>query len=611
MTLDVINTRKIENIVLRTLQDANTSECPSISLTDDSYKVIFDNLAVAITVTDKNENLVVWNQPVEKLLGMGHKDLYLKPVKELYPEEEWQKIRSEHIRKKGIHHHMETKILNKDREMIEVDLSISVLKDKDENIKGSIGIIRDISERKRAEKTLRESIDLSQGMIETAATGIFLLNDGKFTFVNRVMEEMTGYSTHELIGMDRLDLLHPDNREAAQNKINDITRISSTPSEYRIVRKDLETAWVSERLTVISYQGKSQILSNWLDFTEWKIAEESSRDHTRQTEMLLNVGSTVGQSLNLKEIIENVLRNLTQILPNRSIAFFLLPDKNDSLTLIAHRGFSEDFVKRMAHVKLGRGLVGRVALYGKPITLSTTCCDPRFDPVILERDKLLSLCSVPVISRDQIKGALCMGSSDERHSLEKDTQLLELIANQIGIAIDNALLFEKTVEMAFTDSLTGLYNRRYLIEELERELSRALRNQNHFSIVSMDIDGLKAVNDRYGHNYGDRLLQEVSDVIKGNTRKSDIASRIGGDEFIILLPENDSSQANQFAKRIWSELNARQIDMKGETRRISVSIGIASYPNHASSIEELLKKADKAMYEAKIAGKNRITLAVV
>jgi diguanylate cyclase (GGDEF)-like protein/PAS domain S-box-containing protein len=455
-------------------------------------------------------------------------------------------------------------------------------------------------------------MELSRGMIETAAAAIFLLNDGKITFSNHVMEEITGYSAQELEGMSPLELIHPEYRKEAQTDDHYTTGArTGTPSEFRIIRKDLETNWVTERLTVISHKGKDHVLGNWLDITEWKIAQELSRYHAQQTELLLKVGATAGQTLNLRDIVENFMDSITQLLHDRPVAFFLLTKDSNNLELVSHRQFSDDFVKRMSHIKVGKGFIGRVALTGLSLVLSPTYYDPRFDPAILERDNLWSLCSVPVFAREQIKGVICLGSRDQRHSLEEETQLFELISSQIGIAIDHALLYEKTVEMAFTDGLTGLYNRRYLFEELNREVSRASRNNSPFSIINMDVDNFKTINDRFGHDQGDRMLKEFSDILKKFSRKSDIAARMGGDEFILLTSDCDYQQATAIAQRILTDANSQRIDLKSEKVNLHASIGIAGYPTHGATIDEILSKSDKAMYDAKNAGKNQIKVAAV
>jgi PAS domain S-box-containing protein len=242
----------MESSLENAIENSDPKTIRSILLTENNFHIIFDNSALAITVTDANENIVVWNKCAESLLGLSQNELFLKPIKEIYPPEEWIKIRAANVRKKGTPRQMETKIITKSGEIIEVDLSISLLSRPDGSVQGSIGIIRDISERKKAERDLQESMELSRGMIETAASGIFLLKDGCFTFQNQVMEEISGYSSDELIGMNRLDLINPEYKEQAQNNILNVSnRRSNAPTEFRIIRKDMDTTWVSERLMLV------------------------------------------------------------------------------------------------------------------------------------------------------------------------------------------------------------------------------------------------------------------------------------------------------------------------------------------------------------------------
>jgi diguanylate cyclase (GGDEF)-like protein/PAS domain S-box-containing protein len=582
----------------------------SIYLTEDNYKIIFENSAAAITVTDQNENLVLWNQLAADLLNMKYDELKNKPIKQIYTDEEWKRIRSEHIRQKGIHHHMDTKILNSAGKVIDVDLSVSVLKGPDGSVKGSIGIMRDISERKKVEHSLKESMELSRGMIETAATAIFLIKDGRFTFVNRILEEMTGYSTKELKDLKRLDLIFPEYLDKAQSSIQNLTTGRSTePQIFRVLRKDLETIWVSEKLTSIVYSDKEHIMGNWMDITDWKIAESISSEHSNQTEILLEIGTTVGRTLNLREIAESVLDILIRKLHNGPIAFFSLPVQTETFTLQAQRGFSEDFIKLMNKPMSGKGLIGRTALSGKSMVLGSNSDDPRFDSSVLQKYGLKSFCSIPVFARDKINGVICLGSSDHHYSLNKQTRLLELVANQIGVAIDNASLYERISEIAFIDGITGLYNRRFFEEGLKRELSRTQRNGQPFSIISFDLDNLKIANDNFGHQTGDRLLKEFGAILLKQTRKVDIAARVGGDEFMVLVAECDQDSANLVAQRIWSQVNSTHIEADGESINMSVSGGISGYPLHGNTIEILLKKADEAMYRAKRAGKNQVFMA--
>ncbi len=163
------------------------------------YRTIFENSAVAIMTTNKEEKIVSWNKYTEKLLGIGKKDLNNKPVKELYPQKEWDKIRSQNIRNKGMQHHLETKIYNKNKGIIDVDISLSVVKDKEGNIIGSIGVFRDISKRKEAEKALHESEQRYRTIFENSAVGIMLTNKNEELISwNRFAEELFGFDNDDL-----------------------------------------------------------------------------------------------------------------------------------------------------------------------------------------------------------------------------------------------------------------------------------------------------------------------------------------------------------------------------------------------------------------------------
>lgn len=165
------------------------------------------------------------------------------------------------------------------------------------------------------------------------------------------------------------------------------------------------------------------------------------------------------------------------------------------------------------------------------------------------------------------------------------------------------------METAITDSLTGLYNRRYFMEEIRREFARAERNNTPLSVLMSDLDGLKPVNDRFGHDQGDLLIRAWGAVLRDNVRVSDVVARLGGDEFVLLAPETDRKEAEQLAQRLLSTANTCQIQIDGGEMSISVSIGLASYPTHATDAEEVLRKADEAMYHAKRTGKNQICIA--
>jgi diguanylate cyclase (GGDEF)-like protein len=179
-----------------------------------------------------------------------------------------------------------------------------------------------------------------------------------------------------------------------------------------------------------------------------------------------------------------------------------------------------------------------------------------------------------------------------------------------AIALENALTIQRTEAVSVTDDLTGLYNSRYLNLVLRRESKRASRSGRPLSLLFMDLDGFKGVNDTHGHLAGSKALVEAAAIIRGSARETDVAARFGGDEFSVILPDTGREGAVSVAERIRERINACEfLSSDGLSIHLTASIGVATLPDVAASAEELLKAADVAMYRVKDAGKNGIHIA--
>ncbi len=212
---------------------------------------------------------------------------------------------------------------------------------------------------------------------------------------------------------------------------------------------------------------------------------------------------------------------------------------------------------------------------------------------------------IPLYTRNNPFGWFCVFSSREDLA-DSETDFLTIFAQQIEMAITIADLFQAVREQAITDGLTGLYNRRYFEEYISKEVTRSLRQKQPFSVIGLDLDFLKKINDQYGHAYGDLAIKTVAEVLKNNARSIDVAARMGGEEFNILLPGIDSKGAMTAAERIRKAIEICELDTIGH---ITASIGVASFPEHSDSLEEILELTDQAMYQSKREGRNRVTLA--
>jgi len=258
----------------------------------------------------------------------------------------------------------------------------------------------------------------------------------------------------------------------------------------------------------------------------------------------------------------------------------------------------------------------------RPVVLQDIRSNPLMESV---RDNIRDLSDkamfvVPIVKKQNVIGTFFLrtGSTLEGGITERISKLCQVVASISGNALENAILFEsmqttKNIlkDLAVRDSLTKLFNHQHFHTRLDEEFSRAKRYNLELSCIFFDIDDFKRINDHYGHLTGDVVLRQIGRLVTQTLRKSDIASRYGGEEFVICLPSTDSDSAFEFAERLLAAIRNLSIQqLKGE--RITASIGISTYRNkNVTSYQELLHSADNAMYQAKKSGKDRISLAPI
>jgi diguanylate cyclase (GGDEF)-like protein len=214
--------------------------------------------------------------------------------------------------------------------------------------------------------------------------------------------------------------------------------------------------------------------------------------------------------------------------------------------------------------------------------------------------------SAPLVAKKSIFGllvAIHRGSGGTYAS--EDEQLITALANQAAIALENHLLYKKLEKEAITDGLTGVYNYRFLIGSLEREIKRAMRFKQTFCFVMLDVDNLKAYNDSFGHLSGSEALKQVAAIIEANSREIDFVSKYGGDEFGLILPQTNLDGAVIVTRRIIQAVKKHRFDGK-KAGVLTCSAGISNSPADGVSGRELIASADKALYQAKRSGKNQL-----
>jgi diguanylate cyclase (GGDEF)-like protein len=268
---------------------------------------------------------------------------------------------------------------------------------------------------------------------------------------------------------------------------------------------------------------------------------------------------------------------------------------------------------RGIRLRKGEGIAGWVALHGEPLLIANAREDQRFARTVDETVAFTtrSIVCVPVKSKNRILGVVeLVNSLEEGRFDEADLRILATIADYAAIAIENARYFGRVRELVITDDLTGLYNARYLLEFLDYEIDRARRYGTDLSLVFLDLDYFKNVNDTYGHLAGSGLLTEMGRLIQKHIRKADVAARYGGDEFVVVLPNTSKAGALTVANNLRSLVKDHLFLVpEGYRVRVTASFGLASYPTDAQSKLSLLRLADKAMYDVKESTRDAVKTA--
>jgi len=310
---------------------------------------------------------------------------------------------------------------------------------------------------------------------------------------------------------------------------------------------------------------------------------------------LYETGRALSSTLNINEIYGLVLNIISMDLQPNVIAIFMLASQKE-LQLKVHRGLS-DIKTRDLTVPVGVGFVGKVAQEKVALSFLEPTKRYRIDFA----PKVRSAIGVPIKAGKKVIGVLLVGSHQEHAYGFDNLRFLEALAAQAGIAMQNALLYRQTKESALLDGLTGIYNYRFFSDKLDEEWSRATRYKKPLSLIMVDVDLFKSVNDRFGHLVGDAVLKEIARLLNKNTRDIDVVARYGGEEFAIILPETPLEEAVKAAEKL------RQIVAQtsfsggsGLNIKLTISQGIASFPSTTISKSELIYQADQALYNAKM-----------
>ncbi|MDQ7821886.1 MAG: diguanylate cyclase [Candidatus Eremiobacteraeota bacterium] len=322
----------------------------------------------------------------------------------------------------------------------------------------------------------------------------------------------------------------------------------------------------------------------------------------RQLSALNELGKSLGSSLKMDDTLNFIGEKMKHIIDFQSFIIFTVK-KDVEVELIPQRCVSPyaELFKNIT-IKVSEGVLGWVVSQKKPLLLEDTR-ESRL-PNVVEHER--SAIIVPMIVENDVIGAFYVGNAQPHYYDEESLKLVSTVTYQTAMAIKNAELFERTIALAITDGVTGLYTHRYFQERILEACKEYERTLKCFSLIMLDTDHFKQYNDTLGHPEGDKLLREIAALIKSYTRDSDLVCRYGGDEFSVILKESDKANAIKTAQRIREAFQFRFHTYKV---KVTASIGVSSFPEDATTKVDLVTAADAALYKSKKGGRNSVNFA--
>lgn len=345
-----------------------------------------------------------------------------------------------------------------------------------------------------------------------------------------------------------------------------------------------------------------------------RIIEQTNRElevRLKELSLLYDFSREVSMTLEIDEFFNIVEKFLGERLGFDEFSFLVYEEEANHLVVRVARGFPDQARIRGMSFRGGEGITGRVLNKGEPIYIPDTALDPHFLYYKGERRGDGSFLSIPLLFRKKVVGVLNFFRPGRDRFSPGEIHFLSTLAVGLAIALVNAKLYSKTRELSVRDELTQLYNRRHFQEVLPLEIKRAKRFGKPLSLLMIDIDHFKKYNDRWGHLAGDNRLKEFVHLVGSRIREVDFLARFGGEEFVLILPSTGKQDGRLVAEKICALVREHLFTSPEEdpsSRQMTISVGVASFPDDAENMEDLVDAADIALYEAKGAGRNKVAV---
>ena len=418
-----------------------------------------------------------------------------------------------------------------------------------------------------------------------------------------------------------MNYIYPEDRELVRiNAGRALKTGKCEPYEYRVVTKSGQIKRILETIIPIRHQGRRAALINFMDVTEIKRLQEEIKkanesltamvkkleEQQRQSAILTEMRDMLQACSKMDETAPIIMGFMKKLFPSSQGALFLLSNSSSDLESVVTWGnFSTASDNNVFSPDACWGLRRGRAHVVDDVNVGPIC------PHLQGTEPAPYVC-LPLMAKGDILGLLHLKNAFNAHNaghaeIEDLRQMANTLSEYLSLSIANVQLSESLALQSIQDVQTGLYNRRYMEASLYREVSRAARKQTNIGIIMGDLDHFKKFNDVYGHAAGDKVLSEAGKIIKDKFRLSDIACRYGGEEFLVILLESSLENTIKRAEALREDIQNMSIVFQDQPLgTVTMSMGVASYPDKAANVEELLRVADNSLYRAKQEGRNRV-----
>lgn len=598
---------------------------------------IIEHTIDAVFTRSPSGLITSWNKGAEAIYGFTANEMLDSTIYKIVPEDRVEEL--EELTRKVLSgelvDHLETRRKRKDGQIIHVSLSLSPVFDDKGEIVAISTISRDITEKKLLERKLECNETLFRNICSGAMDAIVCMDDeGKITIWNTAAERIFGYSADQAIGQNLHNLITPSRfhekfaRGFAQFRESGRGPVLGKTIEIDALRSDGEEFPIELSISALRIEERWHAVGIIRDITERKNSESQLKE---KEQLLLQERETITvanerlnqQTTELKQFAEH-MELLTQF-----SEFLQICATNEEVHNIVGQFGSQLFPHSDGALYIfqeSRNWLEQVAFWGDPQIGCTgfplnDCWSIRKGqphlysvtkpgPRCLHVDSQTECClCVPLVLLGEVFGVMFVQWQKERSDPDEE-KLVARLTSDTALALANLRLRKQLKDLSIRDSLTGLYNRRYMEEFFGQELMRARRSAKTFSVIMIDIDHFKNFNDKFGHEAGDAVLHELGQFFLSEMRGSDVVCRYGGEEFIMLLPESNLSDTLRRAEQLREKVKQMRVRfLNNGLPEINLSLGVSCFPEHGQNREDLIRAADDALYRAKSEGRDRVCCA--